>query len=216
MFLLEEISIFFHSIFLFPAWQHSGFPRWPNQRERTTASTGQKVSQHQERVGKHFKLALVLPQADPWHSHQWWTEPPSACQRPAAQWRQSWWSGLLNIWPKVKSEHFFSGQGWVRLCVWEDWGWPENQPRRRGLMFIYLWIIDHHLSCQVNRARYMPQNPSVIATKTPTSEVTAAFTQIPLQHFIMPPVFNPSNLNQLLHDLPLTTSQTHPGSPPGT
>ena len=27
---------------------------------------------------------------------------------------------------------------------------------------------------QVNRARYMPQNPSVIATKTPTSEVIAS------------------------------------------
>ena len=114
------------------------------------------------------------------------------------------------IWPKVKSEHFFSGQGWVWLCVWEDWGWPENQPRRRGLIFIYLWIINHHLSCQVNRARYMPQNPSVIATKTPTSEVTPAFTQIHLQPVIMPPLFNPSSFMIFL----LTSIQTHTGSSP--
>ena len=36
-------------------------------------------------------------------------------------------------------------------------------------------LIHHQMppSIQVNRARYMPQNPSVIATKTPTSEVKA-------------------------------------------
>ena len=36
---------------------------------------------------------------------------------------------------------------------------------------------DNYTSIQVNRARYMPQNPSVIATKTPTSEVIAPLKQ---------------------------------------
>ena len=131
----------------------------------TTPTKSRKTFQTSSRSPPGWSLALT-----PVMNRTTFCLPTSSCPVETAMTIRSL------IWPKVKSEHFFSGQGWVWLSVWEDWGWPENQPRRRGLMFIYLWIIDHHLSGQVNRARYMPQNPSVIATKTPTSEVAPAFT----------------------------------------
>ena len=89
-------------------------------------------------------------------------------------------------WEKYRAA-FSAGQGGVWICVGEDWGRLEDQPWGRGLMHKLMWLIIFTVnysekvcrrlvnrwiaSLQVNRARYMPQNPSVIATKTPTSEV---------------------------------------------